>query len=53
MLSAWIRRLNIAKMSIVPEAIYKFPEIATKISMMSFAGIEKSTLKFLWNPNRP
>lgn len=42
--SSWIRRINIVKMSKKSKAIYRFN--ANTI----FTEIEKTNLKFVWNP---
>ena len=49
---SWINRLNIVKMSVLLNLIYKFNEIPIKIWASYFVDIDKRILKFMWREKK-
>ena len=49
----WVGRINIVKMTILPNAIHRFSEIPIRLPMAFFIELEQKFSQFIWKHKRP
>ena len=49
----WVGRINIVKVAILPEALFRFNAMPIKIPTKFFTNLERMVLNFIWKSKKP
>ena len=52
-LCSWVGGINIVKMTILPNTMYRFKAISIKLPMVLFTELEQKLSQFIWKQKRP
>ena len=50
---SWVGRINIVKMTILPNTMYRFNVVLIKLPTAFFTELEQKTSQFMWKHKRP
>ena len=50
---SWVGRINIVKMTVLPNEIYRFNPISFKLPMAFFTELEQQISQFIWKQKDP
>ena len=50
---SWVGRINTVKMTILPNAFYRFSAIPIKLSVAFFTELDQKISQFMWKHKKP